>query len=91
MDSAQKRAILAILGMIESGIQQMKMLLSVDGPEAHILAETPRPSGEPTHLSEEEDQLLERQIERERRDLMEFEKKRAQSLWADPLFGDDDK
>ena len=88
VDSAQKRAILAILGMIENGIQQLKMLLSVDGPEAYVRSETPRTSAEPAHLSDDEDRMLEAQLERERQDMLAFEQKRARTLWSEN-FGDD--
>ncbi len=91
MDSAQKRAILAILGMIESGIQQLKMLLSSDGPEAFVRTETPRPTAEPAHLSDEEDSLLEEQLERDRQALLEFEKRRARELWSPANDFEDDK
>ncbi len=81
METAQKRAILAILGMIESGIIQLKMLLSVDSVDSHVVAEAPRASAEPTYLSDDEDAMLERQQEAERQQLIAFEKQRAQSLW----------
>ncbi len=82
MDSAQKRAILAILSMIESGIVQLKMLLSSDGSDSHVMSETPRPSAEPTHLSDSEEEMLEKQLERERLQLIQFEKDRAETLWG---------
>ncbi len=97
MDSAQKRAILAILGMIESGIVQLKMLLSSDGPDSHVLGETQKPSAVPTQLSDEEDALLERQLELDRLALIRFEQDRANALWQRPsqptstLLGDDEE
>lgn len=82
MDSAQKRAILAILGMIESGIIQLKMLLSSDGPDSYVVGPAPRSSGDSQHLSFEEEKLLEKQLEIERQELINFEQHRAQSLWS---------
>ncbi len=82
METAQRRALLAILGMIESGIIQLKMLLSADGPDSHVMSEAPRPSAEPTYLSDDEEEKLAHQQEAERQAMIDFEKKRAEHLWT---------
>lgn len=89
MESAQKRAILAILGMIESGIQQLRIMLSADDSDSHVIADAPRPSAETGYISPEEEQLLEDQLESERQRMLKFEQRRAETLWKGHLDEDD--
>lgn len=82
MSPVQKRALLAILCMIESGIQQMKSLIAVDGGDDHAtLIKQQPPSSSNEYLADSEEEMLDKMMEEDRQRLHRAEAARMESLW----------
>lgn len=91
MQPAQRRAILAILGMVESGIQQLRMLLEDESPLPSSSPPQNEQPGAPvehvnhhiSYLSEQEDNDLERLMEEERLAMEQEHARAVKQFWSD--------
>lgn len=87
MHPAQKRAVFVILDSIEQQIRQVKTLLYADDNAVPVSRETSKMKQDPTYLSADEEERLERQMEQERLAALEQESKLVQELYAEAQNG----
>lgn len=80
MEPNQKRALIAILSMLESGITQLRYLLD-EGQQNAPVGPPPR-QHDSTYLDEEDDARLERIMEEERLDMLKTHEGAAQRQWG---------
>lgn len=81
MHPAQKRAILAILALIEQGIAQLKSILVIDDP-VHPATKSPDPARpELGVLGDDDDARLEAEMEKARLQMIEEDERAAEQLF----------
>jgi hypothetical protein len=86
MQPAQKRAFLAILGMLETGIHQLRQLFD-DGADvleaAQMAAPVPKQRTLDNYLNDDEDEMLEQRMEEERLEIASQHERFARQLYED--------
>ncbi len=85
MQAIQRRAILSLLGMIESAVRELRAVIAEGGGETfHV--EQPRPKPQYPHdgaLSDEEDRTLEQMMEAQRLALLQSAGNLADRFYSD--------
>ncbi len=91
MHSAQRRAVLAILTMIESGMREIRAVLSdgtVHTDDGHRVVPPPPPQQPVGTLSDDEEETLEKMMEKHRMDLLRSTSTTLERFYDDaaPMF-----
>ena len=100
MHPAQRRAIVAIITMLEQGLAQLKGIILADDPRPAVKSQDPV-RGDDVILNDAEEDTLEEKMERERMAMVQEDERAAKALYGiapektfqgrDPLhlFGDE--